>query len=117
MNSYQAKTYYWTAIISGYLLLALSGCSSNPKIQSHKPQYCHTSQTITTKNGDKVDSVTTVECTDDQVKRLFQSKSGMATNCGEFSYWIKIGNSDVQKKGISCQKPDGNWEVVNTAGF
>ena len=53
-------------------------------------------------------------CNDNKIDRLFYSKSGMAPNCGEFSYWTKRGNYDVQRKGVSCQKPDGTWEIVNT---
>lgn len=99
------------------LSLTLVGCSSSPKVAAKKPQYCFTSQTIETQNGEKVNSSTVVECTDDEVKRLFQKRSGMAPNCGVFTYWTKIGGQDVQRKGVSCQKPDGSWEVVNTSGY
>jgi hypothetical protein len=98
-------------------VMALTGCSSAPKVQAQKPQYCYTSQTIQTQNGERVDSRTTVECTDDQIKRLFEVKSGMAPKCGEFLYWMNLGGRDVQRKGISCQKPDGSWEIVSTAGY
>lgn len=91
----------------------LVGCSSTPKVVAQKPQYCHTSQTIQTQNGERVNSNTTVECTDDQIKRITVSRLGMANNCGEFTYWTKIGGNDVQRKGISCQKLDGTWEVIN----
>ena len=104
-------------IIALFAALALAGCSSSPKVVAKKPQYCYTSQTIQTQNGEKVDSRTVVECSDDEVKRLFQARSGMAPNCGVFTYWTKIGGQDVQRKGVSCQKPDGSWEVVNTAGY
>lgn len=102
-------------LVIGLAAVALVGCSSAPKVAAKKPQYCHTSQTIVKENGDTVNSTTTVECTDDDIKRLFQAKSGMAPNCGTFTYWMRIGGNDVQRKGISCQKPDGSWEVVNTA--
>jgi len=98
-------------------IMAMTGCSSAPKAVAQKPQYCHTSQTIKTQNGERVNSETTVECTDDQIKKLFQVRSGMAPNCGEFTYWMSIGGSNVQRKGVSCQKPDGSWEVVNTSGL
>ena len=97
------------------LLLAASliGCSSAPKVVAKQPQYCHTSQVIVTENKETVNSRTEVECTDDQVKRLTKVRMGMSHNCGEFTYWTKIGGHDVQRQGISCQKPDGSWEVVN----
>ena len=52
------------------LILVLTGCGSTSKVQAQKPQYCYTNQTIVTENGEKVNSRTTVECSDDQVKRL-----------------------------------------------
>ena len=95
-------------------VLALVGCSSSPKVTAQKPQYCHTSQNILVKNGEKVDSATLVECTDDQIKRMPAVRLGMANNCGQFSYWMQIGGNYVQRKGISCQRLDGTWEVINT---
>lgn len=100
-------------ILAGALLV---GCSSAPKVVAEKPQYCYTSQTIKTANGSKVDSQTVVECTDDQIKRVAQKRLGSAPVCGEYTYWMKLGGRDVQRKGISCQKPDGSWEVIDTIG-
>jgi hypothetical protein len=96
--------------------LALVGCSSVPKVVAEKPQYCSTSQTIVTQNNETVNSQTMIECTDDQIKRLTVNRMGLAPNCGEFTYWTRIGNKDVQRKGISCQKLDGSWEIINTTG-
>jgi hypothetical protein len=117
MNAYRAKNVLWVFIILAGLLVILSGCSSAPKRVAQKPQYCHTSQTIKTQNGERVNSETVVECTDDQIKKLFQVRSGMAPNCGEYTYWMQIGGRDVQRKGVSCQKPDGSWEIVNAGGY
>lgn len=97
--------------------IVLVGCSSAPKVAAKKPQYCHTSQTIQLQNGERVDSQTVVECTDDQVKKMSSVKLGMSSNCGEFTYWMQIGGKNVQRKGISCQKFDGTWEVINTFGY
>lgn len=118
MRPYTVKNYLWAVIILLYciLFLILGGCSSAPKVQAQKPQYCHTSQAILTQNGEKVESATLVECTDDQIKRLTASRAGFSPYCGEFTYWMQIGGQDVQRKGISCQKPDGSWEVVNVIG-
>jgi surface antigen len=71
------------------------------------------------RNGQIVDqaSESVVTCTDNTIKRLFQVQSGMAPNCGEFLYWTQIGGRNVQRKGISCQRPDGNWEIVNTTKY
>jgi hypothetical protein len=105
----------WAAFV--VLLFILLGCTSAPIVKAQKPQYCYTSQTIQTENGEKVNSQTTVECTDDQVKRLASVRMGLSANCGEFTYWMKMGGKDVQRKGISCQKPNGSWEIVNPAGY
>lgn len=96
--------------------LALVGCSSTPKVSAKKPQYCHTSQTITSENNNKVNSQTVVECTDDQIKRLTATRAGFSASCGEFTYWMQIGGNNVQRKGVSCQRPDGSWEVVDVVG-
>lgn len=114
MRPYTVKNSLWAVIITLFVVISLTACSSAPKAVAQKPQYCHTSQTIVNKDGERVTSTTTVECTDDQVKRLFEVRSGMAPNCGVYSYWMQVGGNDVRKKGISCQKPDGTWEVINT---
>jgi hypothetical protein len=92
----------------------IAGCSSQPKVYAEKPQYCHTSQDILVKDGERVESLTLVRCDDDQINRISERRLGMAKNCGEFTYWMKIGGRDVQRKAISCQKTDGSWEVINT---
>lgn len=113
MHPYRVKEYLWLVILTILIVIALAGCSSTPKVQAKKPQYCHTSQTIVTENSEKVASQTVLECTDDQIKRLAQPRLGLAANCGEFTYWMQMGGSNVQRKGVSCQKPDGSWEIVN----
>ena len=116
MNRYRAKEYLWLLIVVLFICILLSGCSSAPVVKAQKPQYCYTSQTIKTQDKSVVNSQTTVECTDDQIKRLAEVRLGMAANCGEFTYYMRQGSYDVERKGISCQKPDGSWEIVNTAG-
>ena len=116
MNHYRVKEYLWLLIIVLFMIVMISGCSSAPVVKAQKPQYCHTSQTIQTENKSVVNSKTLVECTDDQIKRLAEVRLGMAANCGEFTYYMRQGSYDVERKGISCQKPDGSWEIVNTTG-
>lgn len=116
MHPYTVKNYLWAVIIAIMLIIALSGCSSAPKVQAQKPQYCYTSQTIQTQNGEKVNSRTEVECTDDQVKRLTVARVGIGSNCGYFNGWMKRGGQDVQYRAISCQLPDGSWEILDTHG-
>lgn len=117
MDQHKTKNWLWLVILCIFIVVAvLSGCSSAPKVQAQKPQYCYTSQTIKTQNGEKVNSQTVVECTDDQIKRIAQARLGSAPVCGEFTYWMQIGGKNVQRKGISCQKPDGSWEIIDTIG-
>ena len=118
MHPYTVKNYLWAAIIIMLIVIAmLSGCSSAPTVQAQKPPYCYTNQTILTKNGEKVESVTLVECTDDQIKRLFEVRTGIAPVCGEFQYHTMLGGVNVTRPGVSCQKPDGSWEIVNTGRY
>ena len=76
-------------IIAVTTVALLAGCGSAPKTQAQKPQYCYTNQTIVTQNGDRVNSRTTVECSDDQVKRLTVARVGIGSNCGYFNGWMK----------------------------
>jgi hypothetical protein len=90
----------------------------NSYAQNSTGQYCDmVSETLVIKNSRGVMEEVTVEhmkCDDNPIRRLFQVQSGMAPNCGEFTYWMQIGGRNVQRKGVSCQKPDGSWEIVNT---
>jgi len=115
MHPYTVKNYMWAVIIIVFLIIALTGCSST-KVVAQKPQYCYTSQTIVTENKERVSSRTQVECTDDQIKRLTVARVGIGSNCGYFNGWMKQGGRDVQYRAISCQLPDGSWEVVDTFG-
>ena len=119
MHPYRVKEYLWLMIITLIvMILLLSGCSSSPKKKAESEQYCDlTTKTVSVKtNGEVVDekSVEVMECNDNRIKRTFLAQSGMAANCGEFTYWMQIGGRNVQRKGVSCQKLDGSWEIVNT---
>lgn len=78
-------------VIAMLTVLAVSACSSAPKKVAQKPQYCHTSQTILTKNGEKVESQTLVECTDNQFKRLANVQIGLSKQCGVSTRTIEMG--------------------------
>lgn len=104
-------------LLSSIAMVTLAGCASAQQVVEKTPQYCYTDQEIVVQNGSTVSSATRVECTDDQIKRLAQKRLGIAPNCGHFTYWMKQGGKDVQQRGISCQRPDGSWEIVNTAGY
>lgn len=88
----------------------LSACSSQPKVQHS--QFCHTSQTIVTRNGEKVDSTTELKCSDDPVERMMEKRAGVAQNCGEFIQRYNLGGRIVSERAISCQRLDGSWFVL-----
>jgi len=96
------------------LAVSLFGCSSSPKVAANKPQYCYTSQTITTQNRETVDSKTVLECTDDDVKRITTARLGMSANCGEFTYWMQIGGRDVLSMKLRNYLLDGSkrWTMI-----
>ena len=93
-------------------IMTLTGCSSSPRIQAQKPQYCHTSQTIVAQNGERVESKTVVECTDDQFKRLTAVRMGMAGQCGIANRTVQSGDKLVNVQIKSCQILDHNGAVV-----
>ncbi len=94
----------------------LGGCAG-PKVQPKTEQFCDMyTKTVVIETGGVYteETIEVMECNDNQIKRLFQVQSGMAPNCGEFTYSMIMGGHNVQRKGVSCQKPDGSWEIVNT---
>jgi surface antigen len=93
----------------------LAGCSTTQQVAvDHTPQYCHTDQQIVLQDGSTVFSATKVNCTDNQITRVKQHQAGLANNCGRFTYHMNIGGKVVTKQGISCQRIDGTWEIINT---
>lgn len=112
MHPYTVKNWLWTIILALFLIIALTGCSSAPRVQAEKPQYCYTNQTIITKNGDKVESKTVVECTDDQFKRLTAVRMGMSDHCGISNRTVQSGDKLVNVQIKSCQILDHNGNVV-----
>jgi hypothetical protein len=100
------------------LTAVLVGCSSAPTITAQKPQYCHTSQTIKSVNNQQVNSETTVNCTDDQIKRLAVVKAGIASNCGYSTSNMILRGKYVEYKVLSCAILNSRgdiigWEYVN----
>ncbi len=111
MHPYTVKNWLWVAVSCLFLIVALSGCSST-KVAAQKPQYCYTSQTIQTKNGERVESQTVVECTDDQFKRLTAVRMGMADHCGISNRTVQSGGKLVNIQVKSCQILDHTGNVV-----
>ena len=76
------KTYKLGLAVLG--LVVLAGCASSPPKTAR--QYCYTSQDITVKNGEKVDSQTQVRCNDDPIETIPTKKMGISPKCFENPY-------------------------------
>jgi hypothetical protein len=109
MSKYQWRLFM--LIVFAAILLLLSGCGST-KVVAEKPQYCYTSQTIQSQDGEKVNSKTVVECTDDQFKRLTAVRMGMADHCSISNRTVQSGDKLVNVQLKSCQILDHNGAVV-----
>lgn len=99
-------------------VMVLTGCSSTPKVQAQKPPYCTTNQTIKKVNDETVNSETTLECSDDQIKKLAVVKAGMASNCGYSTSAMMLRGKYVEYKVLTCAILNSNgdivgWEYVN----
>lgn len=94
-------------------LALIAGCASTQKTAGMEPQYCYTNQEIEVENGQKVSSLTRIECTDDRTKQLFQARSGIARDCQEFFYQMPLNGRIVERRAYACQKFNGTSEVFN----
>jgi hypothetical protein len=88
-------------------IMALTGCSSAPQAQAQSSQYCYTTQNIQTKNGERVESQTQVECSDKPGH--WRKQAGVAKQCRPYQTVVSIKGRDKNVQGILCQHPDGSW--------
>jgi hypothetical protein len=115
MTSYRAKEILWIVIFLLYLLMSLAGCSSTPT-QSRlvSNQYCHTKQTIQTRNNENVNSETVVKCSDDPVDQYAPTRAGLAKDCETRFVKINVGGREVNEKLNVCKKLNGTYTVVDS---
>lgn len=92
------------------LAVAISGCSSSPKVTT--APYCYTNQDISVKDGERVSSTTRLQCSDNPVERIAIRNYGIAPECGEYKYNMTIQGRLVERRGYACQKLDGTFEIV-----
>lgn len=115
MNAYRVKEIMWLVIAVMFLVMSLAGCSSAPrKSVLFSDQYCHTSQTITTRDKENVSSETVVKCSDDPVEQYKPAKMGVAKDCHEVVVPMNIGGRLVQERMYACQKLNGRYSVVSS---
>lgn len=88
-------------------VIVLAGCTSAPKNVAQGPQYCYTTQYIQTKNGERVESQTQVECSDKPGH--WYKQAGVAKQCRSYQTVVTIKGRDKNVQGILCQHPDGSW--------
>ena len=91
----------------------IAGCSSSPAIETSpfvQQQYCYTDESYTNTNG-RVDSRTSLECTDRPAEN-WRRAFNIADTCREYWYDIRLNNRTEKRRGYVCQKFDGSWEVV-----
>jgi len=91
-------------------LLFLGGCASAPP---PKPvsQFCFTTKNVVLENGQSVSSRVQVSCSDDPTTRYLPAKVGLSPQCGWSKQYVKKGSGYVEHAFVSCQRPDGLWEV------
>jgi hypothetical protein len=95
-----------TLVLLGAIVI-LSGCSSATKVADQGPQYCYTTQNIQTKNGERVESQTQVECSDKPGH--WRKQAGVAKQCIVHQYKVDKGRGERHVSQIRCQHPDGSW--------
>lgn len=97
-------------IVAVSLVLSLAGCASAPP---PKPvsQFCFTTKDIVLENGQTVSSRVQIACSDDPTTRYLPAKVGLSPRCGWSKQYVKKGSGYVEHAFVSCQRPDGLWEV------
>jgi len=112
MNNYRVKNYLWIVVALLFIVIALTGCGSNPKIADTGHQYCYNNKTITVKNGQEVTSESVTQCSDDVVGKLVDVRAGLAKNCNYAQLHIQKGNNYVPRTAVYCKDASGDTHVL-----
>jgi len=94
----------------------LAGCGSTPKPQQTS-KWCYTKQEIRLQNNERISSDAKTTCSDDPVDHIPAVRLGLSDSCGWYIQQLKLGGRDVQKRMVSCQSPDGSWDMVDPTTF
>lgn len=89
-------------LIVGVVMPNISKAAGNPS-----DQYCTTKEIITIRDDVKVSSETKVQCSDDQLGKLIEVRTGHYSNCGYSINNIMKGNVYVRQKVFHCRDTDG----------
>ena len=114
LHPYRVKEILWAIIIVLYIMIALVGCGSNPKVANNNGhQYCFNNKKITVKDGTEVTSESVTTCSDDVVGKLVDVKAGLAKECGYVNVYMQKGpNNYVPRTAIVCKDPNGDSSVL-----
>jgi hypothetical protein len=93
-------------------LALLTGCSSTPKTDLVQDQYCYTDQTIVTENNNTVNSRTTLQCSDNPVKRAKLVGVDMK-NCRRWERTDIVAGRPKNYGGYICRDEKGNWRPLS----
>lgn len=100
-------------------LLAISllgGCASKEVI--YNAPYCVTDESIEIQNGETVNSLTTLECTDRPSRQAEIHRAGIDSGCREFWYDEKRNGMVVPTRGVICENANGSgYEILNINGY
>ncbi len=113
MNNYKVKNYLWIVVALLFIVIALTGCGSNPKIADTGHQYCFNNIRITVKDGKEVSSESVTTCSDDVVGKLVDVRAGLAKNCGYTEMYMQKGPKNyVPRTVIVCKDPNGDSNIL-----
>lgn len=92
----------------------LTACSGKQvHLASSEPQYCYTDEKIQIENGQKVNSKTTLDCSDKPRVEHFVKDEGIAKNCRHYQQVVSIKGREKNVQGFLCQFADGSWQAVD----
>ena len=55
----------------------------------------------------------TMICSDSNIERMAIKQSGIAKNCGEYTYYVTLKGQPIEQRGLACEKFNGNWEIIS----
>lgn len=96
------------------LLSSLVACSS-PKVDYSAP-YCYTDQSIKMIDKTQVSSTTNLECTDKPGPKLEIQRAGIDKACKQFFYDEVRRGHVINQRGIYCEYPNGQIEILDIDG-
>jgi len=92
-------------------VVLLTGCSSTKTTGIVQEQYCYTDQTIITENNNTVNSKTTLQCSDNPLKRA-KLVGVDPKNCRSWERTSIVNGRPKKYGGYICRDAQGNWRPL-----